>query len=78
MKQFFFRLERITYSARELNEMGAKPGGMPKTFCDPVNKTSMFQRSINIGVPPTDATPSTASKQSYLKPELNYCLFKFF
>jgi hypothetical protein len=55
-----------TYAALGLNEIGAKPGGTPRTFCDPEKMTSISHESVNTGTPPNDATVSTTSKELYL------------
>ena len=57
----------LTYSALSLNEMGARPGGTPNTFCDPVYITSIPKSSMAMGTPPSEATVSTANRQLYLE-----------
>ena len=57
----------LTYSALSLNEMGARPGGTPNTFCDPVYITSIPKSSMAMGTPPSEATVSTAKRQLYLE-----------
>ena len=56
-----------TYNALWLNEMGARPGGTPSTFCDPVYITSIPNSSMAMGTPPSEATVSTANRQLYLQ-----------
>lgn len=56
-----------TYWALLLKLIGAKPGGAEIAFCDPVYIASIPQLSAQTATPPSEATASTTSKQSYLK-----------